>query len=290
MTRRHFSGVLLLAVGLLLSSCGGGGSSMGSATESGVASPSGDGPYEVMTYTDFPDVPEFGDATIYYPANTRAPVGGVAIAPGFTERQSHVEWWGHRLASHGYAVLVLDTNDTRDRPNLRADALIAAVTTLRAEGNRGGSPLAGRIDPDKMAIMGHSMGGGGVLIAANEHSDLIQAAIPFTPWEPGGPFDRITVPTLVMAGSADRLANVTKHAWRHFQSIPESTTKVYMEIEGGNHYIADSDRGSDLTTIGRYGIAWLKLYLDGDERYRGFIYGEQHEADAALFSRYVVSS
>ena len=291
MTRRPFSGALLPALSLLLISCASSGSSSAApaAPTAIVASPSGVGEYRVMTYTDFPDVPEFGAATIYYPADAPAPVGGVAIAPGFTERQSHIEWWGPRLASHGYAVLVLDTNTPRDQPDVRADALIAAVTILRGENSRSGSPLSGRIDVGKMAIMGHSMGGGGTLIAANEHGDEIQAAIPFTPWTPTGPFDDITVPTLIIAGSADRIAGVDGHAWRHFQSIPQSTTKVYMEMDGGDHYVADTNRGTDLETVGRYGIAWLKLYLDGDERYRDFIYGERHEADMAKFSRYVVN-
>ena len=126
MTRRIFPSVSLLAFSVLLASCA-------NSPQPTVASLSGDGEYQVTTYTDFPDVPEFGDATIYYPLDTPESIGGVAIAPGYTERQSHIEWWGPRLASHGYAVLVLDTNDRRDRPDLRADALIAAVTTLRAE-------------------------------------------------------------------------------------------------------------------------------------------------------------
>lgn len=45
-----------------------------------IASLSGDGVYEVATYTDFPDPQEFGDGTIYYPLNTAAPIGGVADA------------------------------------------------------------------------------------------------------------------------------------------------------------------------------------------------------------------
>ena len=285
MTRRPLPRVLLPTLTLLLASC----ASVASPPAVTLASLSGNGGYDVMTYSDFPDVPEFGDATIYYPQDASAPVGGVAIAPGFTERQSHISWWGPRLASHGFAVLVLDTNDRRDRPDLRADALIAAITLLRAENSRSDSPLNGKIDVGKMAIMGHSMGGGGVLLAANEHGDQIQAAIPFTPWVPDVEFGSITVPTLVIAGSADRIADVAEHAWRHFQSIPESTTKVYMEIEGGDHYVADSDRGTDLATVGRYGIAWLKLYLDGDERYRDFIYGAQHELDLDKFSRYLSS-
>ena len=280
---------LLPTLAVLLVSCATSGPGVAQGPAPSIASLSGDGVYEVRTYTDFPDAPEFAEATIYYPLDAPAPTGGVAIAPGFTEEQRHIDWWGPRLASHGYAVLVLDTNEPRDRPEVRADALIAAVRILKAENNRDGSPLRGRVDAGKMAIMGHSMGGGGTLIAANEQGDEIQAAIPFTPYQPEGVFDRITAPTLIIAGSADRVTPVADHAWPHFLSIPESTTKVYMEVDGGDHYIADSTRGPDLATIGRYGIAWLKLYLDGDERYRGFIYGEEAESDREKFSRYVTS-
>ena len=281
---------LVSVLAVLLISCATTGLGLNQGPAPSIASLSGNGIYEVRTYTDFPDVPEFAAATIYYPLATPTSIGGVAIAPGWTEEQRHINWWGSRLASHGYAVLVMDTNEPRgDQPEDRAEALIAAVRILKAEDGRADSPLRGRIDTGKMAIMGHSMGGGGALIAANEHGDEIQAAIPFTSWQPDGVFDRITVPTLVMAGSADQVAEVADHAWPHFLSIPESTTKVFMEIDGGSHFIGDTTRGTDLATIGRYGIAWLKLYLDGDERYRGFIYGEEAESDRQKFSRYVTN-
>lgn len=280
---------LVAALGLLAAAGSIAGPGVAQEPAPTVAALSADGPYRVETYTDLPDVPEFADATIYYPADAPRPVGGVAIAPGFTEVQSHIAWWGPRLASHGYAVLTLDTNDRREPPEARADALIAAVRLLKAENDRSGSPLFGRIDLGKMAIMGHSMGGGGTLLAADAHSDEIQAAIPFAPWQPDGVFQHITVPTLVMAGSNDRIANADAHAWSHFQSIPESTPKVYMEIDGGTHYIADSDRGPDLALVGRYAIAWLKLYVDHDDRYRDFIYGDIAAGDRDRFSRYVTN-
>jgi dienelactone hydrolase len=258
------------------------------SSQASVASLSGQGEYSVASYTDFPDVPEFGAATIHYPENAEGLVGGVAVAPGFTEMQRHIQWWGPRLASHGYAVLILDTNEPRDRPDARADALMAAVRILRGENSRRGSPLNGKVDVSKMAVMGHSMGGGGTLIAASQHSDQLSAAIPFTPWEPEADLSGITIPTLVIAGSADNIAGVGEHAWRHFNEIPAATTKVYLEVDGGDHFIADTERGPDLATIGRYGIAWLKLYMDGDESYRDFIYGPR-TADEGKFSRYVTS-
>jgi len=133
------------------------------------------------------------------------------------------------------------------------------------------------------------MGGGGTLIAANRAGDNIQAAIPFTPWQPEGDFSSVSAPTLVIAGSADRIAAVGEHAWPHYQTLPETTTRVYMEIAGGDHFLANSGRNRDHALIGRYGIAWLKLYLDGDERYRDFIYGEAARADRVKFSRYITN-
>lgn len=253
-----------------------------------IASLSVDGPYSIRAYTSFPDVPEFGNATIYYPLDVAGQIGAVAISPGFTERQRHINWWGPRLASHGFATLVLDTNELRDSPALRGDALIAAVRLLKAENTRADSPLYGRVDADKLAVMGHSMGGGGALIAAHNYSDEIQAAIPFTSWQPDLRFEGITVPTLVIAGAADRIAPVAVHAWPHFQSIPKTTTRVYLEVAGGNHFIANSG-ASDNAMLGRYAIAWLKLYLDGDERYREFIYGEAQKVDADRLSRYITN-
>jgi peptidoglycan/xylan/chitin deacetylase (PgdA/CDA1 family) len=93
----------------------------------------------------------------------------------------------------------------------------------------------------------------------------------------------------VLAGSDDTVAEVAEHSWRHFGLIPESTPKVYLEVAGGDHYIADTTRGTDLPTMGRYALAWLKLYVERDERYRNVIYGTLPAADAAKFSRYVAN-
>ncbi|MGE0160597.1 MAG: alpha/beta hydrolase family protein [Gemmatimonadales bacterium] len=270
---------------ILLAACASAGTV--AAPSADIAALAADGPYSVATYTDFPDVPEFLAGTIYYPTDAPGPVGGVAISPGYTEEQRHISWWGPRLASHGYAVLTLDNNDRRELPAARAAALLGAVALLREEGERPGSPLFGRIDADRMAVMGHSMGGGGTLLAAHEHSDEIRAAIPFTPWEPASSLSGVHAPTLILAGEVDDIAEVAEHAWRHFTSIPDETPKVYLEVEGGDHYIADTTRGTDLATMSRYALAWLGLYVNGDERYREFLFGERSPDDAAKLSRYV---
>ncbi|MDP2142330.1 MAG: dienelactone hydrolase family protein [Gammaproteobacteria bacterium] len=275
----------LIFVSLIVVSCSSTSSRMDSSAAM-IDSLSRQGPHQIRAYISMPDAPEYAGATIYYPLNASGLLGGVAVAPGFTERQRHINWWGSRLATHGYAVIVLDTNDPRDRPEVRAEALMAAVRTLRAEGQRRESPLFGRIDSSRMAVMGHSMGGGGALLAANAYSNELSAAIPFTSWQPEGNFNNITVPALVIAGEADTIAPVDVHAWSHYQSIATGTPKAFLEIKEGDHFVANNSAAHLHGIMGRYGIAWLRLYMDGDERYREFFTASRPSADSAVLSRY----
>ena len=156
-----------------------------------------------------------------------------------------------------------------------------------------GGTLRGKILNDRMAIMGHSMGGGGTLLAANSHSDELKAAIPFTSWLPDGSFGEISIPTLVIAGEIDRIAPVADHALPHYESLPEGIPKMYLEIQGGNHFIANTDTGDDRLTpnidvhdlVGGMGVAWLKLFVDGDESYREFVFGEMPASDRVRLSK-----
>lgn len=252
------------------------------------------GPFQVAYYNQLPPADEYANATLYFPANRGTDFGGVAIAPGFTEKQENIAWWGRHLASYGFAVLILDTNNPRDNPQVRADALLAALDTIRGEGERAGSPIRGKILDDSMAVMGHSMGGGGTLLLANEHSEQIKAAIPFTPWLPDADFGEVSVPTLVLAGEVDRIASVTAHAWPHYQSLSDGVPRMYVEIAGGNHFIANStteDEGlrpnidvHDL--LGALGVAWLKYFVEGDEAYRELVYGDLPAEQRARLSRF----
>jgi len=252
------------------------------------------GPYQVAYYSSFPAVEEFAAGTIYFPANKAQTFGAVAVSPGYLERQENMSWWGRLLASHGFAVLTLDTNELQDNPAIRADALMAALRVLADESEREGAILRGKIDTSRMAIMGHSMGGGGALLAANAHSNELKAAIPFTPWQPDGDFGNVTVPTLVIAGEIDRIAAVDDHAWPHYQSLSASHPRMYLEIGGGNHFIANTATGEDRLApnidvhdlVGGMSVAWLKLFVDGDEEYRDLVFGDMPASDRERLSRW----
>ena len=211
----------------------------------------------------------YSASTIYYPTDAHpAPFAGVAFVPGFFANQIWIANWGPFLASNGIVTMIIDTNTILDLPPTRADALIAAVGTLKAENTRSGSPLEGNLDTTRMAIAGWSMGGGGALIAANAHPEL-KAVIGMCPWNPLGTYPMDTVPTLMYGGTADGLAGPPSGEL-FYASIPDTTPKQYYEVLGGLHQVADDPAGQN-GEIGREGLSWLKVFLEGDARYKQFL-------------------
>jgi dienelactone hydrolase len=226
------------------------------------------GPFRVETYTTgLRNGSGYGTQTMHRPADGEPPFAAVAIVPGFVSPESAIRAWGPFLASHGIVTLTIGTNNPGDSPDIRANALLDALETIKAENTRSGSPLEGDIAIDSLGVMGWSMGGGGTLIAA-QRTPALKAAVSMAAWSPGVRFSTNTVPTLMLAGSADGLAGGQSQGF--FTSMPEDTPKMLVEIRGGPHDIANDPKNSG-GTIGRFGLSWLEVFLVGDERYRQFL-------------------
>jgi predicted dienelactone hydrolase len=204
----------------------------------------------------------FGGGTIYYPTTTAdGTFGAVAISPGFTASQSSIAWLGPRLASQGFVVFTIDTNSRFDQPASRGQQLQAALDYLTQR-----SSVRNRVDATRLAVAGHSMGGGGSLEAASDNPAL-QAALPLQPWNLDKSWSEIRVPTLIIGAQNDSVASVTSHAEPFYNSIPASAEKAYMELRGASHFVSTSSN----TPTARQMIAWLKRYVDDDTRYEQFI-------------------
>ncbi|MFD7310903.1 serine aminopeptidase domain-containing protein [Promicromonospora sp. NPDC059942] len=203
----------------------------------------------------------FGGGTVYYPTDTsEGTFGAVAVSPGYTGTQASIAWLGPRLASQGFVVVTIDTFTGGDSPASRGDQLLAALDQLR------GTEVADRIDPARLAVMGHSMGGGGSLEAAKDRPTL-RAVVPLTPWNVDKTFPEVSAPTLVVGAERDTVARVRLHAEPMYESLPGGGDKAYLELRGAAH---DAPNFPD-PTIARYSISWLKLYVDDDERYARFL-------------------
>jgi alpha-beta hydrolase superfamily lysophospholipase len=206
----------------------------------------------------------FGGGTIYYPTSTtQGTFGAVAVAPGFTATQSSIAWLGPRIASQGFVVFTIDTNSTLDQPASRGTQLLAALDYLT-----GRSSVRTRIDATRLAVMGHSMGGGGTLEASRDRPSL-QAAIGLTPWDLTKNWSGNRVPDLIVGAQADTVAPVAQHAIPFYTSLSATSEKAYVELAGASHFAPNSPN----TTIARYSISWLKRFVDNDTRYEQFICG-----------------
>jgi predicted dienelactone hydrolase len=206
---------------------------------------------------------KFGGGTIYFPTDTsQGTFGAVVITPGFTEKQSAVNWLGPRIASYGFVVFVIDTNSTNDQPTPRSTEMLAALDYLT-----GTSSVKGEVDASRLGVSGHSMGGGGTLESTITRPSL-KAAIPMEPWDQNNKnFSKDTVPTLIIAAQNDQVAPIAQHAKPFYSSIPTSTQKMYLELAGGSHFATNSAN----TTTQQYYVSWLKRFLDNDTRYSQFL-------------------
>ena len=204
----------------------------------------------------------FGGGDIFAPTDTsQGTFGGVAIAPGFTASRSSMEWLAPRIASQGFVVFNIDTLTTSDQPAARSRQLLAALDFLTEN-----SSARDKIDQSRLAVMGHSMGGGGTLEAAQNQPEL-QAAIPLTPWDLQKNFSRLEVPTMVIGAQSDTVAPVRTHSERFVASMPDGLDSAYLELAGASHFAPNIPNA----TISSMSVAWLKRFVDDDTRFEQFI-------------------
>ena len=224
--------------------------------------------YEVRTYETEVASEAFAGATVFYPLTLSfdPPNGAVAFMPGYRAPASIYEWWGPALASLGYSVFILETNTPTDALAARANALIAAVDFIKSENQNSSAPVADKIDIEKIAIMGHSMGGGASLLAATQIEDDIKAVIPLALYccEPGqsfsGDYGNLEVPAMIIASAEDEVAPPSDHAKLLYDSI--GGRKTYIEFASGDHMFV-SNSGEEKAALSRFVLAFLKDNLDG---------------------------
>nr|WP_239169808.1 alpha/beta hydrolase [Actinoplanes xinjiangensis] len=221
------------------------------------------GPYAVsQTSVSSLSVSGFGGGEIYYPTSTGdGTFGAIAISPGYTAYWSSISWLGPRLASHGFVVIGIETNTTLDQPASRGSQLLAALDYLTQR-----SSVRTRIDASRLAVSGHSMGGGGSLEAASDRPSL-QAAVPLAPWNADKSWTELRVPTLIIGGESDSIASVSSHSIPFYNSIPASAEKSYLELNNASHFFPQSTN----TPTAVQAVAWLKRFVDNDTRYDQFI-------------------
>lgn len=241
---------------------------------------SANGPFTTAKFNVSSLVNGFGGGTVYYPTNTTGKMGAIAVIPGYLSYENSIEWWGPRLASHGFVVITMNTKTIYDQPDSRATQLSKALDYVISKSNSSSSPIYGKVDSTRLGAIGWSMGGGGSLKLATQRS--LNAIIPQAPYYSGfNSFNTIKTPTMILACGVDAVAPVGIHASPFYNRIPNTTPKAFLEVYGGSHFCANSGYPNE-DMLGMYGISWMKRFIDFDSRYSQFLCGPNHTADGNI--------
>ncbi len=239
------------------------------------------GPFAVSSSNVSSLVLGFGGGTIYYPS-TSGSYGVIAVCPGYTGTSSSISWFARRLASHGFVTIAMDTTTLLDQPSSRATQLRAALNYVI---NSSSSTVRSRVNSNIRGVAGHSMGGGGTLIASSDDATL-RVGIPLTPWNLSSlSFRSIRVPQMVFGADGDTVAPDSSHARPFYDAIPTTTRKGYGLLNSASHFTPNTTD----ERIGRYGVAFAKRFMYDDTRYSTFLTGSEHNSYNTLlrFERYL---
>ena len=208
----------------------------------------------------------FNGGEIYYPTDTsQGTWGALVIIPGYTARcvnQPAPEeiWMGPWISSFGFVVLCMETNSPNDFDVARGQEALAALNWLTTK-----SPIRNEVDPTRLAVMGHSMGGGG-MVYATEHQPTLRAGIGLAPYSPSQNFSTEKVPTLVLGGQKDPTVTPSMLA-SLYATMPKTTQSDFAQIAGADHEFYRTANNVIMKLI----IPWLKIFVDSDTRYTQFL-------------------
>jgi len=171
------------------------------------------------------------------PRVRRGPVPVVVVLHGFKafRRWGFFPWFGERIAARGFASVVFDfshngtdaSGEAYPRRDLfraaswrtHQDDLEAVLAALRA----GALPEAAALDPSRVALLGHSMGGGLAVVHAARDPG-IRAVVGLAP-----------------VARADRFSPREKETWRAKGELPIVNTRTGEVLPLGLGYLEDAE-------------------------------------------------
>ena len=213
------------------------------------------GPYKTATLM-------MSTGTVYYPTDAEPPLAGVSICPGFLNTGPEMAPWGPFYASWGIICVVTNTTGA-DAPNIRGQKLVAAIEELKKQGT-GSGPLSGKL-AGRYGTSGYSMGGGGTTFASNTDKTFL-TSVGLAAW---GPDNGATIKTatLFICSDADTVAGCGFSTTAYGQ-MTDPTPKMVLDIPGASHFNWFSPTDAGGGESGQYALAFQKVYLEGDERWK----------------------
>ena len=168
----------------------------------------------------------------------------------------------------------LVTDPAAFRANTFSQELIETLRILKAAGTE---IAPGHVDPDRIALLGHSRGGGGAILAA-AHPDWQGRLRALVTWAAVGTFDRFN--------------QATKQRWREEGAVPIENARTGQRLELGIELLADLEQRQaelDLAAAARRLRApWLIVHGAADETVPATEAESLHRAAANLHELMII--
>jgi poly(3-hydroxybutyrate) depolymerase len=167
----------------------------------------GSNPQQIMKYTGLTDAAQKH--------------GFIVVAPmGYNSRG----WYGQPIPKK-----MVKADDPKNLAELSEKDVMNVLAIVRKDFN---------VDPDRIYLMGHSMGGGGTWHLALKHPDLWAGLAPIAPaiFRQATAVEKIKhIPVILIQGDQDKLVPVAgARRWAE-EMKKNGMTYEYVEVEGGDH-------------------------------------------------------
>ena len=261
-------------------------SALCTATPGNFAPPDSAGPYAIATFeVSIPRGHGSMPGIVYRPLShdsTSGPRPAVVFGHGWLAAASRYDSICRRLASHGFYVLVPAYPDPGLFRSLApaADDIRAALEFLDSLSHMPDMNL----DPRRVALAGHSMGGGAAFLDAQlDTTGSVKAVVGLAPYRISNQThpESLHVPAMVIAGGNDRSAPAATVRREFFEPCPAPCYYVLVRAGGHNGFLDITswledrlepfDRVIQLKAPRAYLPAFLQVYLAHDERYHSWL-------------------
>ncbi len=268
------------------------------------------------THADTVPIPGGGEREVVATVCTPSPDGGVTtgagpfplvvLSPGFGTDKSSYDSYCRHLASWGFVVVLQNYSESSFKmvhAHLAED--VSRIIDWVASPQSG---LADRLDVERVATAGHSLGGKVSLLAATI-DPRVKAVVGWDPVVGGAPGSEpdpapvVDVPLVVLGETTDAVpgpyGQACAPAGQNFQAVFEAAKPpaIQVTVAGANHmaWVDDPDCGlpclvcnegtSDPAWVRmltrRTTVAFLRRHLLGDAEMDAFLTGEAMQADEA---------
>jgi len=203
---------------------------------------------------------------------------------GATNLMYHLASWGYICVSVNLDV-VWQLNSSSDQWGIphRGELFLHAIEEMISLNSDPSSKFYQHIDTDKIALIGHSRGGGGATYAVNLNAAKpaprsIKALATISPTNFGTSPIAGQIPQLMIFGTWDGDLSDAQ-GYKLWDPVVRNSTKVFVEVHGANHFhftdaITYSNENSEISRSAHHKISkgfinvFFDRYLRGLNRYQ----------------------